>query len=230
VTIVDPRAKLEIYARRGDELADLIIQRFARRHPKAMRTLGKHWGTASSPRLYPVVAGLPRPARECMLPEDWKEYRALPEIVEIYRGVDDATVAGCSWTEQYIYAREAATWVGHREKSRPRVLIGRVAKNRIAFVRARKRMIDPLSGLVLYNGLPCGEVVVPFHDVQVVGEDEIPADELAAHAAAVDEALREGALQLVSDDPVRTVEQRKFGRNEPCPCGSGRKFKRCCHP
>jgi tetratricopeptide (TPR) repeat protein len=22
--------------------------------------------------------------------------------------------------------------------------------------------------------------------------------------------------------------QRKIGRNEPCPCGSGRKFKRCC--
>jgi prepilin-type N-terminal cleavage/methylation domain-containing protein len=22
---------------------------------------------------------------------------------------------------------------------------------------------------------------------------------------------------------------RKIGRNEPCPCGSGRKFKKCCH-
>ena len=22
---------------------------------------------------------------------------------------------------------------------------------------------------------------------------------------------------------------RKVGRNEPCPCGSGRKFKKCCH-
>ena len=24
------------------------------------------------------------------------------------------------------------------------------------------------------------------------------------------------------------VRARNAGRNEPCPCGSGRKFKRCC--
>jgi uncharacterized protein len=29
--------------------------------------------------------------------------------------------------------------------------------------------------------------------------------------------------------PLRR-EGRKIGRNEPCPCGSGRKFKRCCAP
>jgi preprotein translocase subunit SecA len=27
--------------------------------------------------------------------------------------------------------------------------------------------------------------------------------------------------------PVRTA-QLKVGRNAPCPCGSGRKYKRCC--
>lgn len=24
------------------------------------------------------------------------------------------------------------------------------------------------------------------------------------------------------------VRRKKIGRNEPCPCGSGRKFKKCC--
>ncbi|HEY6010722.1 MAG TPA: SEC-C metal-binding domain-containing protein [Nitrospirota bacterium] len=24
------------------------------------------------------------------------------------------------------------------------------------------------------------------------------------------------------------MKSSKVGRNEPCPCGSGRKFKRCC--
>jgi hypothetical protein len=24
------------------------------------------------------------------------------------------------------------------------------------------------------------------------------------------------------------MAQRKAGRNDPCPCGSGKKFKRCC--
>jgi uncharacterized protein len=23
-------------------------------------------------------------------------------------------------------------------------------------------------------------------------------------------------------------ERRKIGRNEPCPCGSGKKYKKCC--
>jgi len=27
--------------------------------------------------------------------------------------------------------------------------------------------------------------------------------------------------------PARSAEARRVGRNEPCPCGSGRKYKRC---
>jgi uncharacterized protein YecA (UPF0149 family) len=26
----------------------------------------------------------------------------------------------------------------------------------------------------------------------------------------------------------RTSEGEKIGRNDPCPCGSGQKYKRCC--
>ena len=26
----------------------------------------------------------------------------------------------------------------------------------------------------------------------------------------------------------RRVRKEKIGRNEPCPCGSGKKFKKCC--
>jgi len=28
--------------------------------------------------------------------------------------------------------------------------------------------------------------------------------------------------------PQKPVESTKIGRNEPCPCGSGRKYKKCC--
>jgi len=27
----------------------------------------------------------------------------------------------------------------------------------------------------------------------------------------------------------RQLRRGKVGRNEPCPCGSGKKFKRCCY-
>jgi len=31
------------------------------------------------------------------------------------------------------------------------------------------------------------------------------------------------------DEPeVKTVESAKTGRNDPCPCGSGKKYKKCC--
>jgi uncharacterized protein len=36
----------------------------------------------------------------------------------------------------------------------------------------------------------------------------------------------ERLMQLVRDADLKT--RPKVGRNDPCPCGSGRKYKRCC--
>jgi uncharacterized protein YecA (UPF0149 family) len=33
-------------------------------------------------------------------------------------------------------------------------------------------------------------------------------------------------VKLGWDTPIRKAP--KVGRNEPCPCGSGKKFKKCC--
>ena len=33
--------------------------------------------------------------------------------------------------------------------------------------------------------------------------------------------------KMTSDGPIKR-EEPKIGRNEPCPCGSGKKFKKCC--
>jgi len=45
-------------------------------------------------------------------------------------------------------------------------------------------------------------------------------------------ARHEGDWYFVSGGPVKTQpfvrEDPKVGRNDPCPCGSGRKFKKCC--
>ena len=34
--------------------------------------------------------------------------------------------------------------------------------------------------------------------------------------------------KAISDRPVFPPQARKVGRNDPCPCGSGRKYKKCC--
>jgi len=33
---------------------------------------------------------------------------------------------------------------------------------------------------------------------------------------------------MLSEAPAKPVTRQKIGRNEPCPCGSGKKFKKCC--
>ena len=36
------------------------------------------------------------------------------------------------------------------------------------------------------------------------------------------------ATAVASGKPVQIRETRRIGRNDPCPCGSGAKFKKCC--
>ena len=48
----------------------------------------------------------------------------------------------------------------------------------------------------------------------------------AGPAANVD-AVQESGSEPAATEPIRNVG-RKVGRNDPCPCGSGRKFKNCC--
>ncbi len=35
-------------------------------------------------------------------------------------------------------------------------------------------------------------------------------------------------LEILLNPSETTVVEKKVGRNEPCPCGSGKKYKKCC--
>ena len=35
-------------------------------------------------------------------------------------------------------------------------------------------------------------------------------------------------LEVLLNPPEQTKVGKKIGRNEPCPCGSGKKYKKCC--
>ena len=35
-------------------------------------------------------------------------------------------------------------------------------------------------------------------------------------------------LELLLNPPKTKIAKKKVGRNEPCPCGSGKKHKKCC--
>ena len=57
----------------------------------------------------------------------------------------------------------------------------------------------------------------------------IPCKENSNRIAS--EALRFDLLKQLADiKPYapQPEKQKKVGRNDPCPCGSGKKYKRCC--
>ncbi len=35
-------------------------------------------------------------------------------------------------------------------------------------------------------------------------------------------------LEILLNPPKSRIVEKKVGRNEPCPCGSGNKYKKCC--
>jgi len=85
------------------------------------------------------------------------------------------------------------------------------------------------------------EVVKFLSHVQIQSRDEAAAIEqqrreaaarehLAfqhADAPAMDAAAHEPGLEVPALPQTYTREQPKVGRNEPCPCGSGKKYKQC---
>ncbi len=51
--------------------------------------------------------------------------------------------------------------------------------------------------------------------------------ELPQWEAIFDEATRK-ALYLEQKKSGTIIKEKKIGRNDPCPCGSGKKYKKCC--
>ena len=46
----------------------------------------------------------------------------------------------------------------------------------------------------------------------------------------INKKLLNKALELYKEQKSSTtiVKPKKIGRNDPCPCGSGKKYKKCC--
>jgi preprotein translocase subunit SecA len=53
-----------------------------------------------------------------------------------------------------------------------------------------------------------------------------PREEIKREKVATVTAEGGGGDKTVKKQPVRTA--KKVGRNDPCPCGSGKKYKNCC--
>ena len=72
-------------------------------------------------------------------------------------------------------------------------------------------------------------VAAPTPVMREIGGEEVDGDHSAAGApVAAAIAAAEGLPPAtMAPQPVLAGRARKIGRNEPCPCGSGRKYKKC---
>ena len=69
-----------------------------------------------------------------------------------------------------------------------------------------------------------------FHETAAIHAEAPSAAELSAQAAAARSESQPGGAgggEAANVEPIRNLGA-KVGRNDPCPCGSGKKFKNCC--
>ncbi len=70
------------------------------------------------------------------------------------------------------------------------------------------------------------EVVKYVMKSVITEEEEIEREQVAVNAKASSGGELEEQKDTAKKQPIRRAE--KIGRNEPCPCGSGKKYKNCC--
>ncbi|MCX5697048.1 MAG: SEC-C metal-binding domain-containing protein [Candidatus Omnitrophica bacterium] len=56
---------------------------------------------------------------------------------------------------------------------------------------------------------------------------EISGLEAPREESAVPQDPRFGPAHIASAPPIPSQSKVKVGRNDPCPCGSGKKYKKC---
>ena len=68
------------------------------------------------------------------------------------------------------------------------------------------------------------EIIKILFTIQLQDE-EIEKKELEKMKEQMESSVKD--IHLNNEEPIAVVE-KKIARNEPCPCGSGKKYKQCC--
>jgi len=129
-----------------------------------------------------------------------------------------------SLPQQVLYARKIIKTTGVHEMRRNLICgIGDEFHDDIVSGKTPKEVVERYTS--------CPEFV------QFWGELDMNADHLTELAREATEATKKARERVVPTYTVEEVENAKqtlgigngkVGRNDPCPCGSGRKYKKCC--
>lgn len=141
---------------------------------------------------------------------------------------DDDSIEDClSFANGYVLGAELdRSWIGDASRWTFASGIAYLA-NRLDLVPAQTRQEieqnlapDPKALLRVQMGSLVQAAATSFKDLRVNGTDNnIRLDFVSKHSQGVASNTSTQSSPLCG---------HKTGRNDPCPCGSGRKFKRCC--
>jgi preprotein translocase subunit SecA len=88
---------------------------------------------------------------------------------------------------------------------------------------------DKVTGIIFRARLSTEAELQSRYRISAAQHADATNQGFAAGSAGVDRD-RAAAMQAQGEQKVETIRREKprVGRNEPCPCGSGKKYKQCC--
>jgi preprotein translocase subunit SecA len=92
--------------------------------------------------------------------------------------------------------------------------------------RVKAAVVERLFKVQIVREAPMEMPAITAWADTVESRGEVPADPQGAPVAAPRAA---GAAPRSATPAPRTASGEKLGRNDPCPCGSGKKYKKCCY-
>ena len=167
------------------------------------------------------------------LRSDIPEVKAIIDFGKTELGLDDEwaeqLVDDCILTQPYALF-ERKSWVMSVLQSEQ---YGKIQFRTIEQVRRFRELGNKLY-LVMPNPVLRGWKPSEMENAPALPDDIPEKDEDIPDSRAEIERIlaplggRERARQILIQDLSKTVRKKKIGRNEPCPCGSGKKYKKCC--
>jgi uncharacterized protein len=81
-----------------------------------------------------------------------------------------------------------------------------------------------VSGMLLFIDIARGKKEINDHDPILAAAP----GKIADWVVTLNEWRRANTQTVLEESRSVTVPRKKVGRNDPCPCGSGKKYKKCC--
>jgi preprotein translocase subunit SecA len=90
---------------------------------------------------------------------------------------------------------------------------------KLEYKREGFRMFTEMMGAIYYDA------VQRLFSVEIVTEESL--EKMEQKEQKKEQEVQKNTTTKVEKEPQKRIAP-KVGRNDPCPCGSGKKFKKCC--